>query len=73
MSKLKLKFAQRVRVKLVPREVSNTGASQARTELNNAINKHKVDIDRACFKKNDSEKHELKVAKALWKKSLKAA
>lgn len=73
MSKLKTNFAERVQVKITPREVSNTGASQARTELNNAINKHKVDIDRDCFKKNDSEKHELKVAKSLWKKSLKAA
>ena len=67
MSKLKTHFAQRVRVKLVPRELSNSGANQARTELFNAINKAKVDIDRACFKKTDSEKHELKVAKHLWK------
>ena len=66
MSKLKLKFAQRVQVKITPREVSNSGANQARTELHNAINKHKVDIDRACFKKTESEKHELKVAKHLW-------
>lgn len=61
-----MNFAQRVRVKIVPREVSNTGANQARTELFNAINKHKVDIDYACFKKTESEKHQLKVAKHLW-------
>lgn len=67
MSKLKLKFAQRVQVKITPREVSNTGANQARNELSIAINKHKVDIDRASFKKTESEKHQLKVAKHLWK------
>lgn len=70
MSKLKLKFAQRVQVKITPREVSNTGANQARNELSIAINKHKVDIDRASFKKTESEKHQLKVAKHLWKQSV---
>lgn len=67
MSKEKLNFAQRVSVKITPRDVSNSGANQARVELSAAINKHKVDIDRACFKKTDSERHELKVAKHLWK------
>lgn len=32
------------------------------------INLHKVDIDRKCFAKTDAERHELKVAKSLWKK-----
>jgi hypothetical protein len=67
MSKLKTNFAERVQVKIIPRDVSNTGATQARLELFNAINKNKVDVDRACFKKTDSERHELKVAKHLWK------
>lgn len=67
MSKLRTHFAERVQVKITPRDVSNSGASQARTELFNLINKHKVDVDRDCFKKTDSEKHELKVAKHLWK------
>jgi len=69
MSKLKMNFAQRVRVKIAPRETNAfAGAAQARTELFNAINKHKVDIDYACFsKKTESEKHQLKVAKHLWK------
>jgi|LauGreDrversion2_3_1035106.scaffolds.fasta_scaffold417402_1 hypothetical protein len=67
MSKEKLNFAQRVSVKITPRDVSNSGANQARIELFNAINKHKVEINKAEFVKTESEKHQLKVAKHLWK------
>ncbi len=33
------------------------------------INLHKIDIDRKCFAKTDEERHQLKVAKKLWKKA----
>lgn len=72
MSKMKKGFAERVRVKLTPRETV-AYATKERNELSALINAHKVDIDRTVFKKTDSEKHELKVAKALWKKFQKAS
>jgi hypothetical protein len=66
MSKERIHFAERVKVKLVPRE-SVANATKERNELHVKINMYKVDIDRNVFKKTDSERHELKVAKQLWK------
>lgn len=62
-------FAERVRVKVIPRTETQSGSSQARTELHNEINKHKVVIDKDCFVKTEIEKLELKQAKVEWRKT----
>lgn len=70
MSKEKLNFAQRVRVKTTPREISNHGANLLKIELNQIINNHKIHIDKSVFKKSDKEKTQLKIAKKKWKDRL---
>lgn len=67
----KIHFATRVSVKLVPKADASGGTSQLREELSNAINKHKVNVDRSVFKKTPQERLELKIAKAKYKASLK--
>lgn len=67
----KIHFATRVSVRLVPKADASGGTSQLREELNNAINKHRVNIDRSVFKKTEQERVELKIAKAQWKATQK--
>ncbi len=72
MSKLRMTFAQRVMVKITPRETV-VNSTKERNELSALINKHKVDIDRTVFKKTDAEREALKEAKSYWKKLQKVA
>lgn len=61
-------FAERVRVRMTPKTETQSGSMQARTELHNEINKHKIVIDKSCFVKTEIEKLELKQAKIDWRK-----
>jgi len=73
MSKEKTHFAQRVRVKMIPRESSENGAyNNKRMEVlaeTNAASRM-VNIDKSVFRKTDAERQELKLAKLKHKVDL---
>lgn len=60
-------FAERIRVRVTPKTETQGASMQARNELQNEINKHKVVIDKDCFVKTKIEKLVLKQAKVEWR------
>lgn len=60
-------FAERIRVRVTPKTETQGASMQARAELQNEINKHKIEIDKECFRKTEIQKLELVNAKTLWK------
>lgn len=73
MSKLKLNFAQRVKVGLTPNDNSSNGAlNQERMRVQAETNSplRMVNIDKSVFKKTEQEKQNLKLAKLQHKVDL---
>ena len=64
---MKIHFAQRVMVKLVPKSSTDGSMSQNKSLVQNDSNKHKVFIDREVFKKSQKDINDLKLAKAEFK------
>ena len=64
---MKIHFAQRVMVKLVPKSSTDGSMSQNKSLVQTDSNKHKVFIDREVFKKSQKDIDDLKLAKAEFK------
>lgn len=64
---MKIHFAQRVMVKLVPKSSTDGSMSQNKSLVQADSNKHKVFIDREAFKKSQKDIDSLKIAKAEFK------
>ena len=64
---MKIHFAQRVMVKLVPKSSTDGSMSQNKSLVQSDSNKHKVFIDREVFKKSQKDINDLKLAKAEFK------
>jgi hypothetical protein len=64
---MKIHFAQRVMVKLVPKSSTDGSMSQNKSLVQSEANRHKVDINKDVFKKSQKDKDELKIAKAEFK------
>lgn len=64
----KLNFATRVTVAGIQRGDTSGAAVAERARLQAEINNHPVKIDKSVFKKTESERLELKIEKAHWKK-----
>jgi len=67
---MKINFAQRVIVKIVPKATASGASSELKNELQTLINSSKVNIDRSVFAKTQSERNELKIAKLAHKAML---
>jgi hypothetical protein len=68
MSKLKLNFATKVS-NMITVKSDNNGANNAqRAMVQGAVNTNQVKIDKSVFVKTASEKEELRIEKAHWKK-----
>jgi hypothetical protein len=68
MSKLKLRFAQRINVKLTPKHDTDGAASNQRLMVLAETNKYQLNIDRASFSKTPKEKEEVRTAKLHYRK-----
>ena len=64
---MKLHFAQRVMVKLVPKTSTDGSMSQNKSIVQTETNRHKVDINKNMFKKSKEDKEALKLAKSVFK------
>ena len=68
MSKLKTNFAEKVRPILSAKTDSSNSYSNERARVQAEINSRPVSIDRTVFQKSETEKEELRIEKAHWKK-----
>ena len=68
MSKLKLNFATKVSNMVMPKSDNNGANNAQRAMVQGAVNVNPVKIDRSVFVKTASEKEELRIEKAHWKK-----
>jgi hypothetical protein len=64
---MKLHFAQRVMVKLVPKTSTDGSMSQNKSIVQAETNRHKVDINKDMFKKSKEDIEALKLAKSVFK------
>lgn len=64
---MKLHFAQKVMVKLVPKSSTDGSSSQNKMMLQNEVNKFRIILNKDLFKKSQKEKDDLKLAKAEFK------
>ena len=64
---MKLHFAQRVMVKLVPKTSTDGSMSQNKSLVQAETNRHKIDINKDMFKKSQKDRDDLKLAKATFK------
>ena len=64
---MKLHFAQRVMVKLVPKTSTDGSMSQNKSIVQTETNRHKVDINKNMFKKSKEDREALKLAKSVFK------
>lgn len=64
---MKLHFAQRVMVKLVPKTSTDGSMSQNKSLVQAETNRHKVDINKDMFKKSKEDREALKLAKSVFK------
>lgn len=67
---MKIGFAQRVIVKIIPKTSSGSN-SEIKSEVQRLINANKVSIDRSEFAKTPAEKNMLKLAKIEYKEMLR--
>lgn len=68
MSKSKLNFATRVSNMITVKSDNNGAHNAQRAIVQSAVNANQVKIDRSVFVKTASEKEELRIEKAHWKK-----
>jgi hypothetical protein len=64
---MKIHFAQRVMVKLVPKSSTDGSMSQNKSLVQAEANKNKLNINRELFKKTKEEREQLKIAKSQYK------
>jgi hypothetical protein len=64
---MKIHFAQKVMVKLVPKSSTDGSVSQNKTNLQVESNKNRLNINRELFKKTKEEREQLKIAKSQYK------
>lgn len=64
---MKLHFAQRVMVKLVPKTSTDGSMSQNKSIVQAEANKRRLEINKDVFKKSQKDRDDLKLAKATFK------
>jgi hypothetical protein len=64
---MKIHFAQRVMVKLVPKSSTDGSMSQNKSLVQAEANKNRLNINRELFKKTKEEREQLKIAKSQYK------
>lgn len=64
---MKVYYAQKVIVQTVPRSDLSGAANTNKLNLQNEINKHKVNIDKSVFIKTEKDVDNLKIEKAQFK------
>ena len=64
---MKIHFAQRVMVKLVPKSSTDGSMSQNKSLVQADANKNRLNINRELFKKTKEEREQLKIAKSQYK------
>jgi len=64
---MKLHFAQRVMVKLVPKTSTDGSMSQNKSIVQAETNKRRLEINKDVFKKSQEDREALKLAKAVFK------
>ena len=64
---MKIHFAQRVMVKLVPKSSTDGSMSQNKALVYAEANKNRLNINRELFKKTKEEREQLKIAKSQYK------
>lgn len=64
---MKLHFAQRVMVKLVPKTSTDGSMSQNKSIVLAEANKRRLEINKDVFKKSQKDRDDLKLAKATFK------
>jgi hypothetical protein len=66
---MKLHFAQRVMVKLVPKTSTDGSMSQNKSIVQSEVNKRRLELNKDVFKKSQRDRDDLKLAKATFKHS----
>lgn len=64
---MKLHFAQRVMVKLVPKTSTDGSMSQNKSIVQAEANKRRIEINKDVFKKSQEDREALKLAKSVFK------
>ena len=64
---MKIHFAQRVMVKLVPKTSTDGSMSQNKSIVQSEVNKRRLEMNKDVFKKSQRDRDDLKLAKATFK------
>jgi hypothetical protein len=64
---MKLHFAQRVMVKLVPKTSTDGSMSQNKSIVQAEVNKRRLELNKDVFKKSEEDREALKLAKSVFK------
>jgi hypothetical protein len=64
---MKLHFAQRVMVKLVPKTSTDGSMSQNKSIVQSEVNKRRLELNKDVFKKSQEDREALKLAKSVFK------
>jgi hypothetical protein len=64
---MKLHFAQRVMVKLVPKTSTDGSMSQNKSIVQSEVNKRRLELNKDVFKKSQEDREVLKLAKSVFK------
>jgi hypothetical protein len=64
---MKIHFAQRVMVKLVPKTSTDGSMSQNKSIVQSEVNKRRLELNKDVFKKSKEDREALKLAKSVFK------
>jgi hypothetical protein len=64
---MKIHFAQRVMVKLVPKTSTDGSMSQNKSIVQSEVNKRRLEFNKDVFKKSQEDREALKLAKSVFK------
>jgi len=64
---MKIHFAQRVMVKLVPKTSTDGSMSQNKSIVQSEVNKRRLEMNKDVFKKSQEDREALKLAKSVFK------
>jgi hypothetical protein len=64
---MKIHFAQRVMVKLVPKSSTDGSMSQNKSIVQSEVNKRRLELNKDVFKKSQEDREALKLAKSVFK------
>ncbi len=64
---MKIHFAQRVMVKLVPKTSTDGSMSQNKSIVQSEVNKRRLELNKDVFKKSQEDREALKLAKSVFK------